>query len=62
MENTTTTVREAKTKLAALLEKLNRYDDNTPFSVEFDVTSKDHSLDTLEIGPGCDGAIWLTNF
>ena len=60
-----TTVREAKAKLAALLERLEKYDETSELKVELsDNCGGSYMSDILDfsITTGFDGNAWLTNY
>lgn len=63
-----TTVRDAKCRLTALLEKLNRFKDDDIFVVELDDNcggSYIADIETFDVGRGAgtqNDKIWLTNF
>lgn len=61
----TITVKEAKAKLNALLEKLNGYDENNAFNIELDDNDGGcytENIDNFNISVSIDGIVWLSNF
>ena len=61
----TITVKEAKVKLNALLEKLNDYDEDNKFSIELDDNDGGcytENIDNFNISVSVDGIVYLSNF
>ena len=61
----TITVKEAKEKLNALLEKLNGYDKNNEFAIELDDNNGGcytENIDNFNVSVSADGIVWLSNF
>jgi hypothetical protein len=61
----TITVKEAKAKLNALLEKLNDYDEDNAFGIELDDNDGGcytENIDTFNISVSVDGIVYLSNF
>jgi len=61
-----TTVKDAKEKLNALLEKLDGYDENNAFGIELDDNDGcgcyTENIDNFNISVSIDGIVWLSNF
>ena len=61
----TITVKEAKAKLNALLEKLNGYDEGNAFDIELDDNDGGcytENIDNFNVFVSADGTVWLSNF
>ena len=62
---TKTTVKDAKSCLRALLEKLDKFDDSDEFFAEFDDNSGDSYISDIanfDVSKGADGAVYFTNY